>query len=52
MFKLHTLDLYMWTENDANTLVNSLQQILQPHQLRILDAPSHKSATPNTRPTP
>ncbi|KAK7702328.1 hypothetical protein SLS57_011414 [Botryosphaeria dothidea] len=43
MFKLHTLDLYMWTENDANTLVNSLQQILQPHQLRILDAPSHKS---------
>ncbi|KAH7048460.1 hypothetical protein B0J12DRAFT_115684 [Macrophomina phaseolina] len=45
MFKLHTVDLYLWTENDASTLVNALQQILQPHQLRILDAPSssHRS---------
>ncbi|KKY22847.1 putative rna recognition motif-containing protein [Diplodia seriata] len=43
MFRLHTVDLYMWTENDANTLVSALQQILQPHQLRLLDAPSHKS---------
>ncbi|EOD51370.1 putative rna recognition motif-containing protein [Neofusicoccum parvum UCRNP2] len=43
MFKLHTVDLYMWTENDANTLVNSLQQVLQPHQLRILDAPTNKT---------
>ncbi|KAF9641802.1 hypothetical protein BFW01_g3924 [Lasiodiplodia theobromae] len=43
MFKLHTVDIYLWTENDANTLVSLLQQVLQPHQLRILDAPTHKS---------
>lgn len=35
LFRLHTLDIYFWTVDDANLFVRSCRQTLQPHQLEI-----------------
>ncbi|KAK8195205.1 hypothetical protein IWZ00DRAFT_210701 [Phyllosticta capitalensis] len=43
MFKIHTLDIYLWTESDATLFSDTLQKCLQPHQVRLLDAPTPKT---------
>ncbi|KAF2856657.1 hypothetical protein T440DRAFT_512668 [Plenodomus tracheiphilus IPT5] len=43
MYKLHTLDLYFWTPEDASLFLDSIRRVLQPHQLHIVRNPS---ATP------
>lgn len=43
MFKIHTLDLYFWTVDDATLFKDSLRRVLQSHQLRTLDAPNTTS---------
>jgi hypothetical protein len=43
MYRLHTLDIYFWTPEDAGLFQDSLQRVLQPHQLHITRNPS---ATP------
>ncbi|CAO2657350.1 Nn.00g034760.m01.CDS01 [Neocucurbitaria sp. VM-36] len=43
MYRLHTVDLYFWTPDDANLFLDSLRRVLQPHQLQIVRNPN---ATP------
>lgn len=40
LFRLHTLDIYFWTKEDANSFVDIVGKLLQQQQLEILDAPS------------
>lgn len=39
LVKLHTLDIYFWTADDAGMFVNSVKKILHQEQLEMLDAP-------------
>ena len=39
LFKLHTLDIYFWTAEDARSFVDAVKKILHQEQLEILDAP-------------
>lgn len=43
MYRLHTLDIYFWTTDDANLFLDSLRRVMQPHQLQIIPNPQ---ATP------
>ncbi|KAF2089163.1 hypothetical protein K490DRAFT_72769 [Saccharata proteae CBS 121410] len=40
MFRLHTLDVYFWTTEDANNFLDAMRKTLQPHQLKIVKPPS------------
>ncbi|KAI9796739.1 MAG: hypothetical protein M1833_005979 [Piccolia ochrophora] len=48
LFKIHTVDIYFWTKEDATHFLNSARRVLPPTNLRILDAPvappPHKDA--------
>ena len=39
LFRLHTLDLYFWKAEDANSFVSCVSKILQKGQIEVLDAP-------------
>lgn len=39
LFRLHTLDIYFWTSEDASSFLDILGKVLQPQQLEILDRP-------------
>ncbi|KAL5115926.1 hypothetical protein ACEQ8H_006148 [Pleosporales sp. CAS-2024a] len=39
MYRLHTLDLYFWTPDDASLFDDSLRRVLQPHQLHLVRNP-------------
>ncbi|KAK0297207.1 hypothetical protein LTS00_003928, partial [Friedmanniomyces endolithicus] len=39
LYKLHSLDVYLWTEKDASTLVRHLQSVMAPSRLDLRDAP-------------
>lgn len=39
LFRLHTLDIYFWTNEDANSFIDIVGRFLQQQQLEILDAP-------------
>ncbi|EMD89838.1 hypothetical protein COCC4DRAFT_125510 [Bipolaris maydis ATCC 48331] len=43
MYKLHTVDMYFWTPEDASLFLDSIRRVLQPHQLQITRNPN---ATP------
>ena len=49
MYRLHTLDIYFWTKEDALRFVNSIRRVLPQHQITIEDEPA---ATPATHATP
>ncbi|KAK3393556.1 hypothetical protein B0H63DRAFT_19558 [Podospora didyma] len=38
-YKLHSLDLYFWTQQDALEFVNGIRRVLPPAQCEILDEP-------------
>ena len=40
LFRLHTLDIYFWTAEDANTFVGLAKKKLEINQLEILDVPA------------
>jgi hypothetical protein len=40
MYRIYTIDFYLWTADDASLFLDSLKRVLQPEQLRILDAPA------------
>ena len=42
LFRLHTLDIYFWTADDANKFMNAIEKKLEPGQVEIL----HKPAPP------
>ncbi|KAF2476437.1 uncharacterized protein BDR25DRAFT_277547 [Lindgomyces ingoldianus] len=48
MYRLHTVDIYFWTPDDATMFLDSLRRFTQPHQLAIVANPTpahseHKS---------
>ncbi|KAF1914003.1 hypothetical protein BDU57DRAFT_480812 [Ampelomyces quisqualis] len=43
MYRLHTVDMYFWTPEDASLFQDSLRRVMQPHQLQIVRNPN---ATP------
>lgn len=44
LFRLHTLDIYFWTSEDANSFIDIVGKLLQQRQLEILDVPVAPSA--------
>ena len=36
-YKLHTIDVYLWTPSDATILLDALRKVLKDHQLHITD---------------
>jgi hypothetical protein len=40
IFRLHTVDMYFWTADDAGLFLDSLKRVLAPGQLRVLHAPA------------
>ena len=36
-YRLHTVDLYLWTASDANMFLDALQKVLKDHQLHVTD---------------
>ncbi|KAL9598463.1 MAG: hypothetical protein Q9179_003905 [Wetmoreana sp. 5 TL-2023] len=40
LFRLHTLDIYFWTVADATSFINSVERLVEPQQLEMLDKPS------------
>ncbi|KAI6783169.1 uncharacterized protein J7T54_000671 [Emericellopsis cladophorae] len=38
-YKLHSLDVYFWTQQDALQFVNGVRRVLPPGQVEILDEP-------------
>ncbi|KAL9111180.1 MAG: hypothetical protein Q9187_007967, partial [Circinaria calcarea] len=45
LFRLHTFDLYFWTNEDAGAFVGNIQKTLKQEQLEILDAPPTPAPT-------
>ena len=43
LYRLHTIDMYLWTPADASLFLDSLTRVLQPHQLHVVRDPD---ATP------
>ncbi|KAK0100535.1 hypothetical protein ONS95_006995 [Cadophora gregata] len=39
MYKLHTLDIYFWTKEDAVLLMNGIRRVLPQHQITVQDEP-------------
>ncbi|EON98810.1 putative rna recognition motif-containing protein [Phaeoacremonium minimum UCRPA7] len=38
-YKLHSLDIYFWTQQDALQFVNGIRRLLPPNQIDVLDEP-------------
>ncbi|AEO70540.1 uncharacterized protein THITE_122669 [Thermothielavioides terrestris NRRL 8126] len=54
-YKLHSLDIYFWTPQDAVQFVNGIRRVLPPAQCEVLDEPGpppRHSAEPNNGATP
>jgi len=45
LYKIHTIDVYLWTEKDAATLLGHLQNILPLEKLDIRNAPASSKAS-------
>jgi hypothetical protein len=44
LFRLHTLDIYLWTLDDANLLLDTLEHVLSPAQIETDRHPPHAGA--------
>lgn len=44
-YKLHSLDIYFWTQTDALSFVNGIRRVLPPNQVDVQDEPSPPSQT-------
>lgn len=38
-YKLHSLDVYFWTQQDALQFINGVRRVLPPHLVEVLDEP-------------
>ena len=45
LYKIHTIDIYLWTEKDATTLLGHLQNIMPLEKLDIRNAPASSKAS-------
>jgi hypothetical protein len=44
LHKIHALDIYLWTEKDAATLLNHLKSVVGPDRMDIKNAPASRSS--------
>lgn len=44
LFRLHTLDVYFWTADDAHSFIRTVGRIVKQQQLEILDIPASPAA--------
>lgn len=44
-YKLHSLDVYFWTQQDALQFVNGVRRVLPPHLVEVLDEPGPPAQT-------
>lgn len=44
MYRLHTVEIYFWTPEDASLFLDSLRRVCQPHQLQITRNPQASPA--------
>lgn len=44
-YKLHSLDIYFWTQQDALQFVNGVRRVLPPHLVEVLDEPGPPAQT-------
>jgi hypothetical protein len=51
-YKLHSLDIYFWTQQDALQFVNGVRRLMPPRQAEVLDepAPPPRHANPHAQP--
>ncbi|KAG8156953.1 hypothetical protein KVR01_013175 [Diaporthe batatas] len=42
-YKLHSLDIYFWTQHDALSFVNGIRRVLPPNQVDVQDEPGPPS---------
>lgn len=47
LYKLHTIDLYFWTTEDALLFLNSVRRVLPYNQVKVMDEPPPLSAHPS-----
>ncbi len=40
LYKLHSLDIYFWTQQDALQFVNGIRRVLPPAQVEVVDEPA------------
>jgi hypothetical protein len=45
-YKLHSLDIYFWTQDDALQFVNGIRRVLPPQQCEVLDEPGPPARQP------
>lgn len=43
MYRLHTLEIYFWTPDDAGLFLDSLRRVVQPQQLQVVANPQAAS---------
>lgn len=47
LHKIHALDIYLWTEKDASTLLNHLKNVVGVDRIEIKDAPATRASYTN-----
>ncbi|KAI1849193.1 hypothetical protein JX266_005154 [Neoarthrinium moseri] len=47
-YKLHSLDIYFWTQTDALQFVNGIRRVLPSSQVEVLDEPGPPAHAPRT----
>lgn len=50
-YKLHSLDIYFWTQGDALQFVNGIRRVLPPGQVKIIDEPGPPARNSESSPT-
>ncbi|KAH8816349.1 hypothetical protein F5884DRAFT_218856 [Xylogone sp. PMI_703] len=46
LYKLHTIDIYFWTKEDALQFVNGIRRVLPPYQVTVQGEPAPSSSHP------
>ncbi|GAB1735026.1 hypothetical protein NU219Hw_g97t1 [Hortaea werneckii] len=49
LYKIHTLDIYLWTENDAASFLQTLRATIPSQYLTVKDAPAPTASTSKAR---
>ena len=52
MYRLHTIDIYFWTKEDALRFVNNIRRVLPQHQITVDDEPITTPASHASHATP
>ncbi|RMZ79150.1 hypothetical protein DV738_g3537, partial [Chaetothyriales sp. CBS 135597] len=51
-YRIHTMDVYFWAEEDARSVIQALQQLLDPSQLDVAELQPEAHSDPQTEQEP